>query len=118
MLLQDVCYQYWPSSGSQTFGEFKVELLEQEEQTGFLIRNLAISHMKVCTPQLHVYNTFSQSDEVHHVSQFHITNWAPDGSSSNIKTVTDVIDEVIKVQIRTSNKPILIHCRFFNCEYE
>ena len=52
------------------------------------------------------------------MSQFHITNWAPDGSSSNIKTVTDVIDEVIKVQIRTSNKPILIHCRFFNCEYE
>ena len=53
----------------------------------------------------------SQSNEVQQVSQFHITNWAPDGRSSNIKTVTDVIEEVIKVQIRTSNKPILLHCR-------
>ena len=55
ILLKVVCYQYWPSSGSYTFGEFKVELLEQEEQTGFLIRNLAISHMKVCTPQLVIF---------------------------------------------------------------
>ena len=55
VLLQEVCYQYWPSSGSQAFGEFKVELLEQEQQTGFLIRNLAISHMKVCTPQLVIF---------------------------------------------------------------
>ena len=46
------------------------------------------------------------------MSQFHITNWAPDGSCSNIKTVTDVIDEIIKVQIRTGNKPITVHCRF------
>ena len=70
------------------------------------------------SPIIIIIIKFSQSGEVHHVSQFHITNWAPDGSISNIKTVTDVIDEVIKVQIRTSNKPILIHCRFFNCEYE
>ena len=53
----------------------------------------------------------SQSNEVQQVSQFQITNWAPDGRSSSIKTVTDVIEEVIKVQIRTSNKPILLHCR-------
>ena len=53
-----------------------------------------------------------QSRETLNVSQFHITNWAPDGSCSNIKTVTDVIDEIIKVQIRTGNKPITVHCRF------
>ena len=44
--------------------------------------------------------------------QFHITNWAPDGSCSGIKTVIDVILEVTKVQIRTGNKPIVVHCRF------
>ena len=26
--------------------------------------------------------------------------------------MTDVIDEIIKVQIRTGNKPITVHCRF------
>ena len=42
---------------------------------------------------------------------FHITNWGPDGSCSNLKTVTDVIEEVGKVQRRTGNQPIVIHCR-------
>ena len=60
----------------------------------------------------HIHTLCVQSRETLNVSQFHITNWAPDGSCSNIKTVTDVIDEIIKVQIRTGNKPITIHCRF------
>ena len=60
----------------------------------------------------HINTLCVQSRETLNVSQFHITNWAPDGSCSNVKTVTDVIDEIIKVQIRTGNKPITIHCRF------
>ena len=48
----------------------------------------------------------------HHVSQFHITNWAPDGSCCNLKTVIDVIEEVSKVQRRTGNQPIVMHCRY------
>ena len=60
----------------------------------------------------HIHTLCVQSRETLNVSQFHITNWAPDGSCSNIKTVTDVIDEIIKVQIRTGNKPITVHCRF------
>ena len=46
------------------------------------------------------------------MSQFHITNWAPDGRCANLKTVTDVIEEVGKVQRRTGNNPILAHCRY------
>ena len=52
-----------------------------------------------------------QSSNAHEVTQFHITNWAPDGSCSNLKTVTDVIEEVSKVQRRTGNQPIVMHCR-------
>ena len=120
-VLQEVCYQYWPSGGSQRFGEFTVQLLGQEDQTGFVLRNFTITNSKVwlhtsciaydtvfsqhhcCT---HIHTLCVQSRETLNVSQFHITNWAPDGSCSNIKTVTDVIDEIIKVQIRTGNKPI------------
>ena len=57
--------------------------------------------------------SLSQTKEVQQVCQFHITNWAPVGSCSGIKTVIDVILEVTKVQIRTGNKPIVVHCRFF-----
>ena len=46
------------------------------------------------------------------MSLFHITNWAPDGSCANLKTVTDVIEEVGKVQRRTGNNPIVAHCRY------
>ena len=119
-VLQEVCYQYWPSGGSQRFGEFTVQLLGQEDQTGFVVRNFTITNSKVwlhasCISYITVFSQHLccvQSRETLNVSQFHITNWAPDGSCSNIKTVTDVIDEIIKVQIRTGNKPITVHCRF------
>ena len=51
-----------------------------------------------------------QSGNSHDVSQFHITDWAPDGSSSNLKAVTDVIEEVARIQGKAGNQPILVHC--------
>ena len=44
------------------------------------------------------------------MTQFHITCWRPDGHCSNLKSVTDVIEEMTKVQIRSGNKPIIVHC--------
>ena len=46
-LLQEVCYQYWPSSGSKAFGEFTVELLGEQKLTGFITRNLTVINNKV-----------------------------------------------------------------------
>ena len=34
----EVCYQHWPSTGSQKFGEFTVELLQEERLQGFMLR--------------------------------------------------------------------------------
>ena len=53
-----------------------------------------------------------QLEKSHNVTQFHVTNWSPDGTYSNLKVVTDVIEEVAKVQRRTGNNPILVHCRY------
>ena len=50
-LIQEVCYQYWPSSGSQRFGEFTVEILGEEELQGFVLKMLSVQHAKV-SPQL------------------------------------------------------------------
>ena len=110
-----------------------MELLREEKLQGFLLRTLSVQHSKV-SPHLlcqvsgkcmldgsscllmMVLNAYwmvllLQSSNAHEVTQFHITNWAPDGSCSNLKTVTDVIEEVSKVQRRTGNQPIVMHCR-------
>ena len=45
--IQEVCYQYWPSSGSQRYGEFTVELLGEERLQGFVLRTLSVQDAKV-----------------------------------------------------------------------
>ena len=55
---------------------------------------------------------FLQSGKAHQVTQFHIVNWDPDGRCSNLRTITDVIKEATKVQMRTGNHPIVVHCRW------
>ena len=44
------------------------------------------------------------------MTQLHITNWKFNGQCSNPKSIIDVIEEMIKVQIRSGNKPIVVHC--------
>ena len=44
------------------------------------------------------------------MTQFHITCWSRDGRCSNLKSITDVIEEMTKVQIRSGNRPIVVHC--------
>ena len=51
-----------------------------------------------------------QTQKAHLVTQFYIKCWEPDGHCSNLKSVTDVIEEMTKVQIRSGNKPIVVHC--------
>ena len=63
------------------------------------------------------YYLLLQSGEAHQVTQFHIMNWEPDGRCSNPKTITDVIEEVIMVQMRTGNHPIVVHCRWCSIKF-
>ena len=44
---QEVCYQYWPSSGNQQYGEYSVDLLGEEELERHIIRTLNITHSTV-----------------------------------------------------------------------
>ena len=45
--IQEVCCQYWPSSGSVEVGELTVELLLEEELQGFVLRTLSVHHSDV-----------------------------------------------------------------------
>ncbi|KAL5486464.1 hypothetical protein EMCRGX_G018943 [Ephydatia muelleri] len=93
---KEVCHQYWPDQGIEIYGEFTIESGEQEARDGYTIRTL--------------YLATAKSTQIQQVTQFHITNWSPDGVCTNLATITDVIEEVDKVQRRTGNQPIVVHC--------
>ena len=52
-----------------------------------------------------------QTSDVHEVVQLHMLNWSPDGSCSNLNTITCVIREMIDIQMKTGNHSIVVHCR-------
>lgn len=45
------------------------------------------------------------------VTQFHFHGWPPDGLPSNPGLLLDLMDRVLKNQISTGNKPIVVMCR-------
>ena len=49
-VFQEVCYQYWPTSGSECFGEYKVELLGEEMMDGSVLKTFSVTHSEVCGP--------------------------------------------------------------------
>ena len=52
-----------------------------------------------------------KASDVHEVVQLHMLNWSPDGSCSNLNTITSVIREMIDIQMKTGNHSIVVHCR-------
>ena len=47
MYSQEVCYQYWPNSGYQQYGEYSVDLLGEEKLGEHIIRTINITNLKV-----------------------------------------------------------------------
>ena len=91
-----------------------MDLINEEILSGFVIRTLGVLQKKVidpCVLNKEAILLIFQSQKAHQVTQFHITCWSPDGQCSNLRCVVDVIEEMTKVQRRTGNKPVFIHCR-------
>ena len=116
ILKQESSCHYWPESGEKKFGEFNVVLLDQEECPGYTIRKLSIQMKKVLLALVLSKNGYSSQPTVEQkplqqVTHFHITNWDIDGQCSNLKSITDVIENVSIAQRRTGNNPIVVHCQ-------
>ncbi len=47
LVLQEVCYKYWPTKGIEQYGEFDISLLEQCMHDGFLERTYSVTDSKV-----------------------------------------------------------------------
>ncbi|CAI8024123.1 Receptor-type tyrosine-protein phosphatase alpha, partial [Geodia barretti] len=93
---EETCYQYWSKTGVAQFGEYTVDLLEEKAVKGFLLRKIAVYNIKTA--------------DAHQVVQLHMVNWSPDGSCSNLPTITSVIREITDIQMKTGNQPIIVHC--------
>ncbi|XP_064386417.1 receptor-type tyrosine-protein phosphatase alpha-like isoform X4 [Halichondria panicea] len=94
---KEACSQYWPESGNATsFGEFTIDNLGEEVNTGFVMRQLSVLNKK--------------TKQTLQIIQIQILDWKSTGACANFKIVTDVNEEVVKVQRRTGNKAIVVHC--------
>ncbi|CAI8024114.1 Receptor-type tyrosine-protein phosphatase alpha [Geodia barretti] len=93
---EEMCCQYWPQTGMVKFGEYTVDLTEEQTGIGYTIRKLSLSN--------------TESGSAHQIVQLHITNWSPDGRCHNLSTVTSVISQMINIQITTGNSPTVVHC--------
>ena len=47
LLLQETCYQYWSKTGVAQFGEYTVDLVEERDIKGYIIRKVTIYNIKV-----------------------------------------------------------------------
>ena len=62
-------------------------------------------NLKTATSSLNL-----QTQNTHQVIQLHITNWTANGQCSSLESIIYVIEEMTKEQMRSGNKPIVVHC--------
>ena len=119
-----MCYQYWPGKRAQSYGEFRVELLSEENRGGFLLRAFSVQQAKVSMVMLYMclkihsvkvsgdtnncllFNTF-QTVVQHSASS--VPEWVSDYQCADVNAIITLIEQVSKVQRRTGNHPIVVH---------
>ena len=64
------------------------------------------------THNMHTFSThYLQSGEDHKVTQFQMSGWTAEGLCTSPSAVMAVIEQVLVIQRRTGNKPIVVHGR-------
>ena len=69
--------------------------------------NVYISNSAIIPPHL----LLLQSGEDHKVTQFQMSCWTPEGLCTSPPAIMAVIEQVLVVQRRTGNRPIVVHGR-------
>uniref|UniRef100_A0A8C6T4K9 Receptor-type tyrosine-protein phosphatase epsilon n=1 Tax=Neogobius melanostomus TaxID=47308 RepID=A0A8C6T4K9_9GOBI len=100
---QEKCYQYWPSEGSMTFGDYTVELTADTLCETFSLKDL-----------LHGFNCLDfpscQEKQSQHVRHFHFHGWPEIGIPVEGRGMIDIIAAVQRQQQQSGNHPIIVHC--------
>nr|XP_014343789.1 PREDICTED: receptor-type tyrosine-protein phosphatase epsilon [Latimeria chalumnae] len=93
---QEKCFQYWPSEGSVTFGEYTIEIKNDSLCDAISVRDFTLTH--------------NLEKQVRLFRQFHFHGWPEIGIPSEGKGMIDLIAAVQKQQQQSGNHPIIVHC--------
>ncbi|XP_049591914.1 receptor-type tyrosine-protein phosphatase epsilon isoform X2 [Syngnathus scovelli] len=93
---QEKSFQYWPSEGSVTFGDYTVELSGDSQGEMFTLKDLVLT----CRPE----------NRSQHVRHFHFHGWPEIGIPTEGRGMIDIIASVQRQQQQSGNRPIVVHC--------
>uniref|UniRef100_A0A3Q3LY12 Receptor-type tyrosine-protein phosphatase epsilon n=1 Tax=Labrus bergylta TaxID=56723 RepID=A0A3Q3LY12_9LABR len=85
---QEKCFQYWPSEGSVTFGDYII----------------------ICLKITRVSSPSHQEKKSQHVRHFHFHGWPEIGIPVEGRGMIDIIAAVQRQQQQSGNRPIIVHC--------
>eukprot|EP00116_Pleurobrachia_bachei_P004024 sb/3464286/ len=88
------CHQYYPESGSLSFGPVTITLLESTPLADYTIRSLKLE---------------MSGDEPHYLKQFHFTSWPDHGVPSFANAILSFVRHVKNAKTVDSG-PIVVHC--------
>ena len=112
------CQQYWPDSGTESFGPFQVSITEQVTLAHYTIRKLTVQVKLewVGTRYIILYHTYcflqlpSSSVCTLEVTQFHFRAW-PDHGVPDYTTPFLAFHRRVKKEHKVSEGPMVVHCR-------
>eukprot|EP00064_Thunnus_orientalis_P002673 superscaffoldBa00000204_g2680 len=93
---QEKCFQYWPSEGSVTFGDYTVELTGDTQCETFTLKDMVL--------------TYRPEKQSQHVRHFHFHGWPEIGIPAEGRGMIDIIASVQRQQQQSGNRPIIVHC--------
>ncbi|KAM9804339.1 receptor-type tyrosine-protein phosphatase epsilon-like [Neosynchiropus ocellatus] len=93
---QEKCFQYWPSEGSITFGDYTVELTGDSMCETFTLKDMVL--------------TYRPEKQSQHVRLFHFHGWPEIGIPAEGRGMIDIIASVQRQQQQSGNHPIIVHC--------
>ncbi|XP_065918141.1 receptor-type tyrosine-protein phosphatase S-like isoform X3 [Dysidea avara] len=94
------CRQYWPDSGSTTYGSINVILHKEENRAYYSIRHF---HVKKVSDD-------DDDNEVRVICQLHFTGWPDHGVPNHATALLDFQRIVNDYHYRNTAKPMLVHC--------
>ena len=125
------CSMYWPEAGSIKMGSLVIQLEKQDKFPTYVKRYFTLSHVRwqailiasyfnlcLLTPDLvsmieqmlPVVFLQSETNETHHVIQYHYTKWPDFGAPHQPNDMLHFI-KVVRSQVKQEHGPIVTHCR-------
>jgi len=78
-----------------------------------LLTSYSVTEPSYTAPYNHLSSTL-QSGQVHKVTQFQMSCWIPEGLCTSPRAIIDIIEQVLVIQRRTGNRPVVVHGRCTN----